>query len=93
MSTNYDVHYVIFSILLSHPPSASCFRTPSIYVLPLVRVSEFHTHTRQQVTLFSMFWSFTYREEGIHKTLNWMVTSIPQIYVSLSSRCVVVVMW
>jgi hypothetical protein len=46
----------------SHPPCfdhpnnvgsswAPCSRTPSIYVLPLVWETKFHTHTKQQVEL------------------------------------------
>jgi hypothetical protein len=56
--TSYEApHYAIFSILLPLPPSkvhifssAPCSQTPSVYVLPLVWGTKFHTHTKQHIT-------------------------------------------
>jgi hypothetical protein len=53
-------HYAVFSILLLLTPfciqifSSSCSQTPSVSVLPLVRDTKFHIHTKTSPVIIFM---------------------------------------
>jgi hypothetical protein len=65
-----------FFLLSPNTILTPCSQTPSIYVLPSVRETKFHTHTRQQVKLrLFMFCVYTLCNNG---SINWRFGGIEE---------------
>jgi hypothetical protein len=62
-------------------PSAPCSQTPSVCVLPLMWQTKFHTHTKQQVKLYFVYFKlYVFRQQtGRQEIVNCMAATIARI--------------
>jgi hypothetical protein len=82
------LYYAVFSIHLSHHPSsvqlfssATCSKTSSVYVIPLMSVIKFHTYTTtNKITILYNFYVFDMKQED-KRVLDCMVASITQMFI------------
>jgi hypothetical protein len=67
-------------------PSASCFQTPSVCVPPLMSDTKFHTHTKLEEKLKSIYFNFyPFRQQTRRQQLmDWMVASITRVQSALN---------
>jgi hypothetical protein len=63
------------SLLGPNISSAPCSQTPSVYALPLISETKFHTHTKQLAELWFLYFNlYVPRQQvGRQKTVNRMV--------------------